>query len=180
MGEYAQLDVHASSQESEEKSPPAKRPRFFDPFAANSRKSQSSRSIAVVGDEYEVWQRDRERTDGNVRDPLAYWSSKQERYPRLSRMAMNFMTIQPMLAKCERVFSAAGRMMTSMRARLDASIIGICQILRFWYKADVLPKTDLEMAPVKLGGYSKIESDGGDGDSQYNDYRSATSESDSE
>jgi hypothetical protein len=95
-------------------------------------------------------------------------------------MAMNFMTIQPMSAKCERIFSAAGRMVKFMRARLDASIIGICQILRSWYKADVLPKTNLEMAPVKLGSYGKVESDGGDGNSQYSDYRSATSESDSE
>jgi hypothetical protein len=54
MGEYTQLDVHASSQKSGEESPPAKRSRFFDPFAANSRESQSSRSIAVIGDEYEI------------------------------------------------------------------------------------------------------------------------------
>jgi hypothetical protein len=94
-------------------------------------------ALAVIGDEYEVWQRDRESTDGNVRDPLAYWASKQDRYPRLSRMAMDFMTIQPMSAECERAFSAAGRMVPPTRARLDAMTIGICQVLRSWYGAGV-------------------------------------------
>jgi hypothetical protein len=64
--DYTQLDVRTSSRSSNEESPPTKRPRFFDPFAANDRLCQPSRSIAVIGDEYQVWQRDRESTDGKV------------------------------------------------------------------------------------------------------------------
>jgi hypothetical protein len=126
----AQLDVCTSSRSSNEESPPTKRPRFFDPFAANDRLSQPSRSIAVIGDEYKTWQRDRERIDGDIRNPLSYWANKQDRYHRLSRIAMDFMTIQSMSAECERAFSAAGRMVTPIRARLDAGIVGICQVLR--------------------------------------------------
>jgi hypothetical protein len=94
-----------------------------------------------------------DNNDGNVRDPLAYWVTKQKRYPRLSQMALNFLTIQPMSAKCERAFSAAGRMAINLRGNLDASTIGVCQILRSWYLAGVLPKTDTTLAPIKLGDY---------------------------
>jgi hypothetical protein len=118
--------------------------------------------------------------DSEVRDPLAYWASKQERYPRLLRMAMDFTTIQPMSAECERVFSVAGRMVPPTRARLDAIIIGICQVLRSWYTAGVLPETDLEIRPVDVGNYGNGESDGDDEELQYRDDKSATSEIDSE
>jgi hypothetical protein len=74
----------------------------------------------MVGDEYEIWQRDKEITDGEVRNSLKYWANQQYRYPRLSKMVMDFLIIQPMLAECERVFSSAGKMITSDRGRLNA------------------------------------------------------------
>jgi hypothetical protein len=172
--------VRTSSRSSNEESPPTKKPRFFDPFAANDRLSQPLRSIAVIGDEYETWQCDRERIDRDIRNPLAYWANKQDRYPRLSRMAMDFMTIQSMSAECERAFSAAGKMVTSIRARLDAGIVGICQVLRFSYEAGVLPEADLETAPVDMDDYSLGDSDGDNEELQYRGYKSATSEIDSE
>jgi hypothetical protein len=115
----------------------------------------------VVGDEYEIWQRDKKRTDGDVRNPLAYWIAKQDRYPRLSQMAMDFLTIQPMLAKCERAFSSAGKTVVATRARLDASMIGICRVLRSSYLAGVLPKTDTEWSPVNVADRKNGENDGG-------------------
>jgi hypothetical protein len=92
----------------------------------------------VIGDEYTAWQLDREVGDGEVRDPLAYWFERQERYPRLSQMAMDFMTIQPMSAECERAFSAAGQMVTPTRNRLEAVTIAMCQVLRSWYRAGII------------------------------------------
>jgi hypothetical protein len=50
LKDYAKHDVHTSSQESDGESPPAKRSRFFNPFAVNIRLLQS-RFIAVIGDE---------------------------------------------------------------------------------------------------------------------------------
>jgi hypothetical protein len=95
-------------------------------------------------------------------------------------MAMDFMTIQPMSAECERAFSAAGKMVIPTRARLDAGIIGICQVLRSWYKAGVLPEADSETAPVEVDDYSLGDSGGDDEELQYKGYKSATSEIDSE
>jgi hypothetical protein len=134
----------------------------------------------VIGNEYEAWQRDRESTDSGVRDALAYWASKQDRYSRLSRMAMDSMTIQLMSAECERGFSAAGRMVPLTRARLDAITIGICQILRFWYKAGVLPQTDLDIMSVDTSHDGNSDRDRNNEELHYRDDRSATSEIDLE
>jgi hypothetical protein len=78
--EYAHLDLQNHGLSGDEDSPPAKRPRFYNPFAANSRTFQPSRSIAVLGDEYEAWQRDKEGSDHEVRNPISYWVAKQDRY----------------------------------------------------------------------------------------------------
>jgi hypothetical protein len=178
--EYAYFNFHINNQSSDDESPPAKRSRFFNPFAANSQVSQLLRTTAVLGDEYEIWQRDRERTDSEVRNPLAYWAARQDSYPRLSRMVMDFLTIQPMSAECERAFSAAGRMVVSTRARLDAETIGICQILRSWYRANVLPNTDIKLAPVDLDISHIITSNSDNEELEYRGQKLATSDIDSE
>jgi hypothetical protein len=109
-----------------------------------------------------------------VRNSLKYWANRQHRYPRLSKMAINFLIIQPMSAKCEKVFSLAGKMITFDKGRLDAAIIGICQILRFWYMAGVLPKDNTELAPIKLDAGD----DDGNGNSDGEDLLLENNESD--
>ncbi|RKK15430.1 hypothetical protein BFJ67_g17957, partial [Fusarium oxysporum f. sp. cepae] len=115
LSDYAHLEVRTSSSRGDDE-PPAKRPRFFNPFEKNSRLPNSKPAYAalIVGDEYQAWQTDREASDGDVRDPIGYWITKQSRYPRLSRMALDFLTIQPMSAECERLFSAAGKMVSGL------------------------------------------------------------------
>ncbi|KAL5611138.1 hypothetical protein FOBRF1_007255 [Fusarium oxysporum] len=143
LPDYAHLEVRTSSSRGDDE-PPAKRPRFFNPFEKNSRLPNSKPAYAaiIVGDEYQAWQTDREASDGDVRDPIGYWITKQSRYPRLSRMALDFLTIQPMSAECERLFSAAGKMVSGLRTNLDAEIIAICQVLRSWYRAGLIKDLD--------------------------------------
>ena len=64
-------------------------------------------------------------------------------------MALDFLTIQPMSAECERLFAAAGRMVTPLRSRLDADIIGMCQVLRSWLRAGVIDDLDELFLPVE-------------------------------
>ncbi len=112
-------------------------------------------------DELELWQTSWEDGDGDVRDPLEYWHERRRRYPRLSRMALDFLTIQAMSAECERLFSAAGRMVTPLRSRLDADMIGMCQVLRSWLREGVIEDLDVLLVPpdrcgdateVRVGG----------------------------
>ena len=102
-------------------------------------------------DEFELWQSSREDGVNDVRDPISYWHERKRRYPRLSRMALDFLTIQPMSAECERMFAAAGRMVTPLRSRLDVDIIGMCQVLRSWLRAGVIDDPDVSLLPTENG-----------------------------
>ena len=93
-------------------------------------------------DEYEQWQRDIDNSDAFVTDPYEYWHTRRLKYPRLSRMALDLLTVPPMSAECERLFSTTGRMVTKVRNRLDASTIGLCQTLRSWLRAGLINSLD--------------------------------------
>ena len=80
-------------------------------------------------DEYEQWQRDINDSDILVIDSYEYWHMRRLKYPRLSRMALDLLTVPLMSAECERLFSITGLMVTKSRNRLDASTIGLCQTL---------------------------------------------------
>ncbi|EGU72029.1 hypothetical protein FOXB_17462, partial [Fusarium oxysporum f. sp. conglutinans Fo5176] len=66
LSDYAHLEVRSSSSRGDDE-PPAKRPRFFNPFEKNSRVPNSlpAHAAAIVGDEYQAWQTDRDASDGN-------------------------------------------------------------------------------------------------------------------
>ncbi|RKK10398.1 hypothetical protein BFJ66_g18361, partial [Fusarium oxysporum f. sp. cepae] len=66
LSDYAHLEVRTSSSRGDDE-PPAKRPRFFNPFEKNSRLPNSKPAYAalIVGDEYQAWQTDREASDGD-------------------------------------------------------------------------------------------------------------------
>ncbi|KAJ3453792.1 hypothetical protein MRS44_018424 [Fusarium solani] len=114
LSDYAHLEVRTSSRRGDNE-PPAKRPRVFNPFEKNSPLPRSipAYAAAIVGDEYQAWQTDREASDVN-----------------------------PMSAEGERLFSAAGKMVSGLRTGLDAEIIAIYQVLRSWYRAGLIKDLD--------------------------------------
>jgi hypothetical protein len=57
-------------------------------------------------------------------------------------MALDFLTIPPMSAECERLFSAAGRIVTPLWSRLNAQVIETCQVLRLWLRAGIIRDLD--------------------------------------
>ncbi|TRX89867.1 hypothetical protein FHL15_009300 [Xylaria flabelliformis] len=80
--------------------------------------------------EYELWLSDICPGDENVYDPVTYRYGQRIRYPRLSRMTLDFLTIQAMPAECERLFSAVGQMGTATHTRVDANTIELCQVTK--------------------------------------------------
>ncbi|RKK08520.1 hypothetical protein BFJ67_g18272, partial [Fusarium oxysporum f. sp. cepae] len=80
----------------------------------------ASSSTHAVGDEYSDWFRDVHKSDQNILDPISYWYERREEYPRLSQMALDVLSVLPMSADVERLFSTCGRMVRDDRARLDA------------------------------------------------------------
>jgi hypothetical protein len=57
-------------------------------------------------------------TTDNVDDIIDWWRLRQEEFPVLSRMAFDILSIPGTSAEIERVFSAAGRLLTDDRNKL--------------------------------------------------------------
>lgn len=68
--------------------------------------------------------------------PLAWWceSTQRKAFPRLSRMAIDVLSIPAMSTECERVFSQAKLTMTSQRHRIKASTFEMLQCLKNWLR----------------------------------------------
>ncbi|KJZ68971.1 hypothetical protein HIM_09781 [Hirsutella minnesotensis 3608] len=75
-------------------------------------------------------------------DPIAWWRDVGVvRFPRLSYMAVDFLTIPSSSAETERDFSSCGRMVSPLRSRLRRHIIAMAQCLRSWSKAGIYQPT---------------------------------------
>ncbi|KAF6513037.1 hypothetical protein HZS61_007977 [Fusarium oxysporum f. sp. conglutinans] len=69
------------------------------------------RSVNADHDEYDHWLSSPDaKSDPLVTDPIQYWWERRKDYPRLSRMALDLLSVPPMSAECERLFSVAGQM----------------------------------------------------------------------
>lgn len=118
--------------------------------------SPSPRRSGDTFDEYKQWYAG--HPEDNIDDPIQYWINLAAQYPRLSRMALDILTVQAMSAECERLFSAAGRMVTALRNRLDAKIIELCQVLRSWHRAGLLRQLDeLFTSPDEARELAKLD-----------------------
>ncbi|KAM4063985.1 ribonuclease H-like protein [Hirsutella rhossiliensis] len=75
-------------------------------------------------------------------DPIAWWKDVGvARFPRLSYMAVDYLTIASSSAGTERDFSSCGRMITPLRSRLRRHIVAMAQCLRSWSKAGIYQPT---------------------------------------
>ncbi|KAJ6436427.1 putative phosphoketolase [Purpureocillium lavendulum] len=75
-------------------------------------------------------------------DPIAWWRDVGVvRFPRLSHMAVDFLTIPSSSAETERDFSSCGRMVSPLRSRLRRHIVAMAQCLRSWSKAGIYQPT---------------------------------------
>jgi hypothetical protein len=73
-------------------------------------------------------------TNNRAFDPVNWWlePSQRERFPRLSRMALDLLTAPAMSADCERLFSAAKLTITDLRTRLSAQSVEALLCLKSW------------------------------------------------
>ena len=137
--EYRDLQITVTSPEG----PVVKRRKTtlssFDRYRNRYRNSQP---FAAQADEYVRWQANVSGSDRDVADPVEYWILKRFEYPRLSRMALDVMTVPAMSSECERLFSATGLMVTPLRNRLDAGTIGLIQTLRSWLRVGIIEDAD--------------------------------------
>jgi hypothetical protein len=120
-------------------------------------------SMNAGHDEYDHWLSHPDaKNDALVTDPVQYWWEKRNEYPRLSRMALDLLSIPPMSAECERLSSVSGQMVSPLRTRLEASTIGITQTLRSWVRSGLIEAAD-SLIDVSGEGESSIIREEDDG-----------------
>ena len=80
-------------------------------------------------------------------DAIAYWQARLKRthYQRLARMALDLLTIPPMPADPERIFSLTGLLLTANRARLRPDIIGASMAVGSWDKEGIIDIVDRKL-----------------------------------
>lgn len=137
--EYRDLQITASSPEGPVVKMRKTKLSSFDKYRNTYRQSQPAWSQS---DEYTRWQANTSSGERDITDPIEYWVLKRFEYPRLSRMALDVMTVPAMSSECERLFSATGLMVTPLRNRLDAGTIGLIQTLRSWLRAGIIEEAD--------------------------------------
>ena len=67
-----------------------------------------------------------------VEKPLEWWKDRSSQFPRLSRMAFDYLSIPAMSSECERLFSRAKLCVSSQRHSLHAETINTLQSLKNW------------------------------------------------
>jgi hypothetical protein len=112
----------------------------LDDFMASVRKlgTQPTPSASPTRDEYAEWLSISDPGDCLVDNPIQYWLLRRRQYPNLSRMAIDLFSIPAMSSEPERIFSLEGQMVTPLRRRLQADIIGAARCISSWEKSGAI------------------------------------------
>ncbi|KID93617.1 transposase-like protein, partial [Metarhizium majus ARSEF 297] len=103
-------------------------------------------------------------TEIATKTALEWWCQEQQRirYPRLSRMAVDILSVPAMSAEAERVFSGARRQIPWSRANLGPKTIEQMECLKHWLRNGWLNQLNIEV-PTEGGGEAEDESEAGCG-----------------
>jgi hypothetical protein len=103
-----------------------------------TRKAKQTTTGAAINDEYSRYCAEDIVNSQYYRSrPIDWWKTNAYRYPRLSTMAVDMLSIPSSSAEIERTFSSAGLMMAPLRNRLGREIVAMGQCIRSWSKAGI-------------------------------------------
>lgn len=113
-----------------------------DIFSLSDSESDSE-ALPLLADEYSIFVTTQKRLK-YVTHPLDWWSTAdvQQRFPRLSQMAIDIFTIPAMSDEPERTFSSTGLMITPHRSQLSPETINYAQCLKSWDAQGVIKLKD--------------------------------------
>lgn len=113
-----------------------------DIFSLSDSESDSE-ALPLSADEYSIFVTTQKRLK-YVTHPLDWWSTAdvQQRFPRLSQMAIDIFTIPAMSDEPERTFSSTGLMITPHRSQLSPETINYAQCLKSWDAQGVIKLKD--------------------------------------
>lgn len=107
--------------------PTPKRPNGYKMWMSE----QKATIFNMDDDEYEVYCREPVIM---VSDPLKWWleSAQRRRFPNLSLMAIDILSIAPMSTETERLFSKAKLSVTDQRGSMNVETLNLLECLRSW------------------------------------------------
>jgi hypothetical protein len=83
-----------------------------------------------------------------TRDPLLWWVEKQKTYPRLSRMARDYISVPATSVDVKRVFSKGRLLLSHVHNRLSVQSTQALLYLSNWSKAGLVKKEDIQHATL--------------------------------
>ncbi|KJZ69426.1 hypothetical protein HIM_11176 [Hirsutella minnesotensis 3608] len=113
--------------------PATKRPNRYKMWM----KEQKATIFNMDDDEYEVYCREPVML---IADPLKWWldAAQRRRFPNLSLMAVDILSIAPMSAETERLFSKAKATVTDQRGSISVETLNLLECLRSWDKSALM------------------------------------------
>ncbi|KID93912.1 Ribonuclease H-like protein, partial [Metarhizium majus ARSEF 297] len=104
-------------------------------------KEQKSIIFNKDDDEYEVYCREPVMT---ISDPLKWWlePAQRRRFPNLSLMAIDILSIPPMSTETERLFSKAKLTVTNVRGSMNIDTLNLVECLRSWDRSALILPSD--------------------------------------
>jgi len=118
--------------------PPAvRRPKVLSndmDYAIQSLIDPTSTSI----NEFSRWKLCEQRVEKGTEyanNPIKYWLFMQDRYPRLSKLALDVLSIPASSCECERMFSELGDLLDPRRRGIQPQLLAAIQCVRLWRKA---------------------------------------------
>ncbi|KJZ68326.1 hypothetical protein HIM_12281 [Hirsutella minnesotensis 3608] len=120
-----------------EQRPDAKRPNGYKIWM----KEQKATIFSMDDDEYDVYCREPVIM---VSDPLKWWldPAQRRRFPGLSLMAIDILSIAPMSAETERLFSKAKLSVTDQRGSMNVETLNLVECLRSWDNSALILPTE--------------------------------------
>jgi hypothetical protein len=121
------------------------------------------RDLDVVQPSADDWTSfiDADPTEISTKTALEWWCQEQQRmrYPRLSRMAVDILSVPAMSAEAERVFSGARRQIPWSRANLGPNTIEQMECLKHWLRNGWLNQLNIELPPEGCAGEVQDQTD---------------------
>jgi hypothetical protein len=123
---------------------------YKTPRAAVARRREPTSSAiddaitAIIGDssddddvdEYEMWRTTElkwsKQQFESSNSVVKYWQDLQPRYPNLSRLAIDILTIPASSCECERMFSELGDLLAPRRRKIGSQLLAALQCIRTW------------------------------------------------
>jgi hypothetical protein len=105
----------------------------------------SAAAVPAELDEYERWKRCEPRAEKSTEaanNPIKYWVEQRNRYPQLSQLALDVISIPASSCDCERMFSELGDLLEPRRRSISPQLLAAIQCVRRWQNAGFGPSNE--------------------------------------